>query len=92
MLESEFRSRLEASGFPQPSDHEYLGNNDVDMHTHDFDVMLLVTEGEFELILEGESTVYSTGDTCTLKAGTLHTEKTGPAGAKALLSKRPALA
>jgi len=90
MLEQEFRDLVAEKGFPEPSDHSYAANNDADMHTHDFHVMLYFLEGNFELVLENETIKYGPGDFCELTAGVLHTERTGPSGAKALLSRLPA--
>lgn len=83
-----FEKQLSDRGYGEPREHFFESSKDVDMHTHDFSAMLLVTEGEFRLVLEDGTHTFAPGDWCELEAGTLHTEKTGPDGAKTLLATR----
>jgi mannose-6-phosphate isomerase-like protein (cupin superfamily) len=46
--------------------------------------MLLVAEGEFQVVYEGGTETFGPGDWCEVPAGTVHYEQTGPAGALVL--------
>jgi len=93
MKDTEFRQILVEKGFDPPNVHKWvanLGGNEADLplHTHDECIMLLITEGQLVLEYEDGPVTYSTGDICELPAGTAHVERTGPAGAKALLARK----
>lgn len=90
MTEAQFRQLLHAKGFETPQIKEYAPETDGDMHSHDFDVMLLVQDGPFTLATETGETIYQTGDLCELNAGVLHVERTGADGARVLLGKKRA--
>ncbi|MDX1800744.1 MAG: hypothetical protein R3303_07425 [Marinobacter sp.] len=88
MNETQFRIRLQENGFESPVVREYPPEADGDLHSHEFDVMLLVQQGPFILATESGDTVYQTAEVCELAAGVLHVERTGELGARVLLGKR----
>jgi hypothetical protein len=88
MNEEQFRQRAQEQGYGDFETKDYVPNRDGPLHTHEFSVMLLVVGGQFTLALEDRTTDYRPGDTCELVANTMHTERTGPAGAKVLLARR----
>ncbi len=88
MTENEFRSRLKASGYGEPTVTAYEPNADGEFHTHDFSAMLMVTEGEFRLVLQDETQTFMQGDWCEVPAGTVHYEQSGAAGASVLAGKK----
>jgi len=90
MEKDDFMKQLRDHGYADSSVKVWEPNLNADMHTHDFSVMLLVTEGVFELALEGGSTEYRPGEWCELPANTMHSERTGAAGAKGILAKKSA--
>ncbi|WP_156105517.1 MULTISPECIES: hypothetical protein [unclassified Marinobacter] len=51
--------------------------------------MLLVLEGPFSLATDEGILTYEAGEVCELSAGVRHVERTGPAGARVLLGKKP---
>ena len=54
-----------------------------------FTAMLLVLEGPFSLATDEGILTYEAGEVCELSAGVRHVERTGPAGARVLLGKKP---
>ena len=88
MTESEFRSQLKASGYSEPTVTTYEPNADGEFHTHDFSAMLMVTDGEFRLVLDEETQTFRTGDWCEVPAGTVHYEQSGGEGASLLAGKK----
>jgi len=90
MEKDAFKQQLTDHGYDESEIKVWEPNLNADMHTHDFSVMLLVTEGVFELALEDGSTHYRPGEWCELPAGTLHSERTGADGAKGIIAKKAA--
>ncbi len=90
MTENEFRDQLKASGYNEPTVTTYEPNADGQFHAHDFSAMLMVTEGEFRLVLEDETKTFSSGEWCEVPAGTVHYEQSGSEGALVLAGKKPA--
>lgn len=88
MEKDEFIKHASDHGYAEPTAKVFEPNMTIDMHTHDFSAMLLITEGVFELELEGGSTHYRPGEWCELQAGTRHAEKTGAAGAKGFAARK----
>ena len=90
MDEAQFRQRAQELGYGDFQFKDYPPNHDGPLHTHDFSVMLLVVGGEFILAFEQGADTYRPGESCELAAHTLHTERAGAEGARALLAKRAA--
>ena len=88
MNEAEFRSRAIANGFADFQVKEYLSDTNVPMHTHEFAVTLLVTDGEFSLQYLDSKITFLPGECCDLPATVVHAERAGTNGAKVLLAKR----
>ncbi len=88
MTEEEFRNQLAAAGYGEPSTTAYGPNADGEFHTHDFSALLMVTDGEFQVVLEDETKVLKSGDWCEVVAGTVHCEQTGANGATVVAGTR----
>ncbi|MBK5103963.1 MAG: hypothetical protein JJE42_06925 [Burkholderiales bacterium] len=88
MTEAEFRAQAIANGFSEFQVKHYVSDLDGPLHTHDFAVTLLVTEGEFALQFEDRKAIYQTGECCNLAANVMHAERAGPKGAVVLLAKK----
>ncbi len=88
MNEAQFRHKAREKGYEDCQFKEYAPNMDGPLHTHEFSVMLLVVSGEFTLAFESGSSIYRPGDCCELAADTVHSERTGAAGARVLLGKK----
>jgi quercetin dioxygenase-like cupin family protein len=88
MNEEQFRQRAQERGYGDFQVKEYPPNADSPLHTHDFSVMLWVVSGHFMLAFEDRTDNYHPSESCELAANVMHTERAGPAGAKALVAKK----
>ncbi|MBE0613049.1 MAG: cupin domain-containing protein [Burkholderiales bacterium] len=88
MTESEFRAQAIANGFADFQTKHYASDLDGPLHTHNFAVTLLVTEGEFALQFEDRKDVFQTGECCNLAANVMHAERAGSQGAVVFLAKK----
>jgi quercetin dioxygenase-like cupin family protein len=57
-------------------------------HTHPFEVRALVLDGEITLTTGGESQTYRQGDVFTMAPGRAHAEAVGPEGVRNLVGRR----
>jgi quercetin dioxygenase-like cupin family protein len=57
-------------------------------HAHDFDVRILILEGEFVLVRSGEPRRYGPGEVFEVPAGVPHTERFGSSGAAYVAGRR----
>ena len=67
---------------------EFGPDQDPPLHTHDWSTLLLVTAGEMSLAFEDRVEHLQPGYWCEVGAGVLHSERTGPEGAIAVLVTR----
>ena len=81
MNETEFRQRAAELGYGEPQVKEYPPNATSDLHAHEFSAIAMVADGEFVLAYEDGDATFHAGDSCEVAAGTMHAEKSGPAGA-----------
>lgn len=88
MTEDEFGAKLAAGGYGEAKTKIWEANADGEFHTHDFSALLMVTEGEFRVVLEDETRTLRAGDTCEVVAGTVHLEQTGSEGATVVAGTR----
>ena len=86
MTENEFDKFLAENGFGKSEKRDWQTDIDSELHVHDPTVALLVTRGEFILVLENETTAYTSGGFCELPSKTIHTERTGAHGASTLIA------
>ncbi len=76
------------SGWDAPQDKHYPPNDVPEMHSHDFDATVLVTDGQLIMAYPDRVDVLVPGDHCIVHAGTVHSEQTGPSGASGHLAVR----
>ena len=88
MNEEDFRAQLTSNGYTEAGVTEWAPNGDGEFHTHDFSAMLLVTQGEFRLVLEGETQTFAPGEWCEVPTGTVHYEQSGAEGASVLAGRK----
>jgi quercetin dioxygenase-like cupin family protein len=84
-----FEARLQAEGFPEIRVNELPPNRHHPQHSHPFDVLALVLEGDITLTAEGSARTYRAGEAFSMKAGCPHVEDIGPGGVKYLVGRRP---
>jgi len=89
MNRAEFEAELRRDGYDccevdiPPNEHRAA-------HTHGFDARLLMLSGVFTIGYEDKQVHYRPGDTCSVAAGTMHEERTGPEGARYVAGRRSA--
>ena len=88
--EKSFAARLRSEGFPEIRTNQLAPGCHNDEHSHPFDVLALVLDGEITLTVEGKARRYGVGDEFAMKAGCKHIEDVGPQGVRYLVGRRPA--
>ena len=89
MDEKAFEARLKAEGYPEIRTNGYEANRHNPEHTHPFDVLALVLEGDITLTIAGKARKYGVGEEFSMPAGCAHIEDTGPSGVRYLVGRRP---
>jgi quercetin dioxygenase-like cupin family protein len=84
-----FETRLRQQGYPDIRTNQMAPNCHNAEHSHPFDVLALVLEGDITLTVEGEARTYRAGDEFSMKAGCPHAEDVGSSGVKYLVGRRP---
>ena len=84
-----FEARLKSEGYPEIRTNQLPPNCHNAEHTHPFDVLALVLEGDITLTIHGKPRLYRVGDEFTLKAGCKHVEDAGAQGVRYLVGRRP---
>ncbi len=79
---------LMEEGYPDPVEVRREPGASLEEHLHPFEVYALILEGDLELIIEGESVLYRTGDIFYLGAQEPHSESSGKNGVLYLSSRR----
>lgn len=82
-----FRAELEKGGYT-PVDRRMAPGESNEPHTHDVDVLLMVTEGEFTVTVNGDPRLLRPGDRLTMAAGCQHRERAGPEGVAFIAGRR----
>jgi quercetin dioxygenase-like cupin family protein len=85
---SSFEARLKAEGYPEIRTNEMPPHCHNAEHSHPFDVLALVLEGDITLSVEGSAHTYRAGEQFSMKAGCRHIEDVGSAGVKYLVGRR----
>jgi quercetin dioxygenase-like cupin family protein len=90
MNQAEFEKKLAAEGYGEIVDRQVEAGLTGPEHSHEFDALLLVLEGEMTIACNGKPQTFRAGDTCSVPAGTPHTEKygAGSAGVHYLAGRR----
>jgi len=88
MSTDDFHQHALRLGFEGPRTIDYESGANPDFHTHDFDAMVMITAGELHLAFRDRVEKLTVGDTCTVPAGTEHSERTGDAPAASILYTR----
>lgn len=84
----EFTRQLAAEAYSDVLTKELPAGPEVAAHSHPFDVMAMVLEGEITLGVAGKRTTYRTGEVFTMVAGCEHTEQCGDEGVRYLVGRR----
>ena len=85
----QFEARLRSEGYPEIRTNQLDPNRHNAEHSHPFDVLALVLDGEITLTAEGRTQTYRAGDEFSMQAGCRHVEDAGPQGVRYLVGRRP---
>jgi len=88
MDRAEFDKKCAAEGYGEIVDRNMEAGHFNAEHAHEFDACVLVVDGEMTIARNGKPELFRAGDMCTMAAGTVHTELSGPAGAHYLTGRR----
>jgi len=83
-----FEARLRAEGYDEILTKTLEADRVIPHHTHPYDVLALVLEGEATIDFGEGPRVYRPGDTLQVAAGVVHSEHYGPSGYTFLLGRR----
>jgi quercetin dioxygenase-like cupin family protein len=86
--EKSFEARLRTEGYPEIRTNQLKPNCHNAEHSHPFDVLALVLDGDITLTVEGKARRYGPGDEFAMKAGCRHVEDVGPKGVRYLVGRR----
>ena len=89
MDRASFEARLKAEGFPEIRVNKLQAGRHNAEHSHPFDVLGLVLEGDITLTVQSEVRTYRAGEEFSMKAGCAHVEDIGAQGVKYLVGRRP---
>lgn len=87
--EKSFEARLRREGFPEIRTNQLAPGCHNTEHSHGFDVLALVLDGEITLTVDGDAGLYRAGDEFSMQAGCKHVEDVGPKGVRYLVGRRP---
>jgi quercetin dioxygenase-like cupin family protein len=88
MNRADFEKKLQAEGYGEMVERHMEGGHFNGDHAHEFDAYVLVVDGEMTITRHGKPEIFRAGDMCAVPAGTMHTEKCGPAGAHYLAGRK----
>jgi quercetin dioxygenase-like cupin family protein len=83
-----FFQLLQENGFPEPVEVRQIPDGHLDRHEHPFEVMALVVDGSIQIVIDGISKIYSSGDIFHLSLNQSHAESYGPEGVTYLASRK----
>ena len=84
-----FEARLRSEGFPEIRTNQLAPSWHNAEHSHAFDVLALVLDGEITLTVDGKARLYRAGEEFSMRAGCKHVEDVGPNGVRYLVGRRP---
>ena len=88
MTPSIFKAFLLVEDFPEPIMVERERNGFLDLHSHSFEVRALITHGQMEITIDGDSQSYGVGDAFHLTQNQVHSERYGSDGVRYLASRK----
>jgi quercetin dioxygenase-like cupin family protein len=92
MSPADFETGLKRAGYREIETKQATPDLTTQAHSHPFDVRALVLAGEVTLTSQGQSRTYRAGEIFEMAAGCEHSERHGPEGTKCLVGLRHAAA
>ena len=88
MNRERFETELREQGYLEVADRRMAAHDINPEHAHEFDARLLVLEGEMTITSDGETRTYRAGDSFVMSSGRRHAERSGPQGVRYLAGRR----
>jgi len=86
----DFSTAARSAGFDEVLERRWEPATELDIHTHDFDAEVAVTQGEMWLTCDGVTRHLTSGETFTLGRQIPHSERYGAQGATLWVARRNA--
>lgn len=83
-----FTEQLRQEGFAEITTVEREPGGGLGDHAHPFEAKALIVAGEITITVDGQSTIYCSGEIFHLASGVQHEECYGPAGVRYLVGRR----
>jgi len=83
-----FQADARAAGFEEVLERRWAPDTELDLHTHEFSLEAVVTQGEMWLTVEGITRHLKPGDVFALAARQPHSERYGREGASYWVARR----
>lgn len=88
MNQIEFEAQARTEGYAAPVEVAKPAGYHMDGHEHPFDAFALITQGQFDIGVNGVVTTYRAGDVFRVPRGTTHTESALSLGVTYLAARR----
>ena len=88
MNAADFETGLQRAGYLDVETKQAKPDLTTQPHSHPFDVRALVLAGEVTLTSQGQSRTYRAGEIFEMAAGCEHSERHGPEGTKYLVGRK----
>ena len=88
MKEADYRTALAEKGFDEPVLVKRDADAHLDGHTHPFEAMAYILEGEITIITEASAKTYHAGEVFHLQSNEFHREEFGPGGVTYLSGRK----
>jgi mannose-6-phosphate isomerase-like protein (cupin superfamily) len=88
MKQDIYLETLQMEGFPYPVLALRESSLFLDHHSHPYDAIALVLEGQIDIDIGGSKKTFLAGDIFRLQRNQIHTESTGNKGVKYLVSRK----
>jgi len=88
MKTATFLALLASEGFPEPIEVVRDRNGVTEPHSHPFEAKALILEGQIDIVVNNQRTVYLAGDIFHIMPNQVHTESYGSKGVKYLVGRK----
>ena len=88
MKKEKFIQLLASEGFPEPIEVVRDRNTVTEPHSHPFEAKAFILEGQIDIVINNQRTVYLAGDVFHLPANLVHAESYGSKGVKYLVGRK----
>ncbi len=88
MKKEKFIQLLVSEGFPEPIEVVRDKNSVTGPHSHAFEAKAFILEGQIDIVINNQRSVYLAGDIFHILANQIHSESYGSKGVKYLVGRK----